>query len=182
MKKYCFLYRDKQTCITEKHIGFYQRRGQSIIYRLNDALDGLSCHLLAARPGDKEDYIKFAIFASILRILSSVVTHRGTPQQPRQRTQKVTPSLTGSWQLVSSSSSATSIVTRGNILTRDHNLTRGSLCTNIVTFYADFDPEKQLLYWTLDGIKNTLYWGSHSVYLDLKHTPPEGSVRAKKST
>ena len=46
-------------CTTEKHIGFYQRRGQSIIYRLNDALDGLSCHLLAARPGDKEDYIKF---------------------------------------------------------------------------------------------------------------------------
>ena len=49
-------------CTTEKHIGFYQRRGQSIIYRLNDALDGLSCHLLAARPGDKEDYIKYAIF------------------------------------------------------------------------------------------------------------------------
>ena len=33
-----------------------------------------------------------------------------------------------------------------NILTRDHDLTRGSLCPNIVTFYADFDPEKQLLY------------------------------------
>ena len=49
-------------CTTEKHIGFYQRLGQSIIYRLNDALDGLSCHLLAARPGDTSDYIKFAIF------------------------------------------------------------------------------------------------------------------------
>ena len=148
-------------CTTEKHIGFYQRRGQSIIYRLNDALDGLSCHLLAARPGDKEDYIKFAIFCT--NIADTRHSHRGTPQQPRQRTQKVTPSLTGSWQLVSSSSSAPSIVTRGNILTRDHNLTRGGLCPNIVTFYADFDPEKQLLYWTLDGIKNTLYRSSHNL-------------------
>ena len=77
----------------------------------------------------------------------------------------MTPSLTGSWQLVSSSSSATSMDTRGNIVTRDHNLTRGSLCPNIVTFYADFDPEKQLLYWTLDGIKNTLYRSSHSILI-----------------
>ena len=51
-------------CTTEKHIGFYQRLGQSIIYRLNDALDGLSCHLLAARPGDTSDYIKFAFFCN----------------------------------------------------------------------------------------------------------------------
>ena len=74
-------------CTTEKHIGFYQRRGQSIIYRLNDALDGLSCHLLAARPGDKEDYIKFAIFAPILRILGSILTAgpRSSPGSARRR-------------------------------------------------------------------------------------------------
>ena len=153
-------------CTTEKHIGFYQRRGQSIIYRLNDALDGLSCHLLAARPGDKEDYIKFAIFATKLRILGSILTAgpRSSPGSARRRWRH-------RWRGPGSSCPPAALQQASLHVAIFWHVTiiwHVAACVQTSLLFMRTLTRRNNFYighWMASRIKNTLYRGSHSVYL-----------------